>query len=312
MKSIVVTGGAGFIGSHLVELLVKNNYDVTVIDNLSTGNEASLIKVRDKITFLEIDITNKHLLGHTLAKADGIVHLAARTSVPESIKDPSPYITTNVLGTQLLLSTAHRIKTSQVVLASSAAVYGKQVHMPLVETCACIPLSPYAVSKHATEDLGTYFTSIGLGVTSLRFFNIFGSRQNPNSDYTGVITRFITAALAEEPLIIYGNGEQTRDFVHVHNVCEAILAVLNAKDAAGVVINIGNGTGTSINNLAKTIIRLTESSSQIIHEPGRIGDIMHSVADITMAQKLLNYKIPTSFETGLQETIDYYRSLCKK
>lgn len=304
-SKVLVTGGAGFIGSHLVDRLVENGYAVRIIDNLSTGNLAN-IKAHvenGKVDFVKGDICDAQLVNKSVKDVDSVFHLAAQTSVPLSVKNPQLTYETNVTGTLNLLASCARQKVNKFVLASTCAVYGEPQYLPVDEKHPTSPISPYAESKLAAERycLGFHERQLCCSVV-LRFFNVYGPRQGLN-DYSGVITKFIERAKKNMPLTVYGDGSQTRDFVNVNDVVTAILASVEKPQAQGEIINIGTGKQTSINELAKIISELGGSKSKISHETPRASDIKDSYANISKAQKLLNYHPNVSLKDGLQSLL---------
>ncbi|MBI4448732.1 NAD-dependent epimerase/dehydratase family protein [Candidatus Woesearchaeota archaeon] len=302
MARIVVTGGAGFIGSHVVDELISAGHSVCVVDDLSSGTLENL-KQHKSLDVHRIDILDSRSLAMAMMGAHAVVHLAAKTSVAESVANPELYLRVNILGIASVLETAKKCGVRRVVFASSAAVYGNPVRVPTREEDAVAPmLSPYAVSKRAGEELCQYYSTQGVQTVSLRFFNVYGPRQDPRSEYAGVISAFIDRARRLQPLIINGDGEQTRDFVYVKDVARVIhLALESATD--GEVFNIGSGVATRISDLAVALIKASGAKCLIQHGPYRPGDIMHSVADITKARRLLRYEPTTSLAEGLKDTM---------
>ncbi len=304
--NVLVTGGAGFIGSHLVDRLVNSGYNVKVLDNLSTGNLSNIKSNIDngKIDFVKGDITNLEQVKNCVSGVDVVFHLAAQVSVPLSIKDPAFNFETNVTGTINLLSTlANKNPNGKFILASSCAVYGDPQKLPADEKTPTNPISPYAETKL----LGEYYT-LGfnqnklLKTSALRFFNVYGLRQGLN-DYSGVITKFIDRIKQNQPLTVYGDGTQTRDFVHVSNIVDALIACLENSNAEGEVFNVGTGNAITIEDLAKSLIQLSGASCTVNHAPAREGDIKHSYANIAKAQNKLNYHPTMQLSTGLQELL---------
>jgi UDP-glucose 4-epimerase len=290
--SVLVTGGAGFIGSHLVDRLVNSGYNVRVIDNLSTGKLANIQGhiENGKIEFAKGDIKDIEQVKECVHGVDAVVHLAAVTSVPFSVKNP--------ILTNLLVSLAKE-RVGKFVFISSCAVYGDPQRLPVDENTPTNPISPYAESKLLGEhySLGFHENRL-LKAVALRFFNVYGPRQGLN-DYSGVITRFIDRVKQGLPLIVYGDGSQTRDFVHVSDIVEAIQCCLENENAAGQIFNIGSGKATSIDELAKTLLMLAGSNLEIIHETPRDGDIKHSYANTSKAEKTLNFNSKLSLKDGL-------------
>ena len=298
---VLVTGGAGFIGSHLVDRLVKARYDVKILDDLSSGNLANIdghLKA-GKVDFVKGDIRDSSLVKECLAGVDVVVHLAALISVPFSVANPELTFDVNLSGTLNLLRACVEKGVSKFVFVSSCAVYGEPEVQPVTEDARTNPISPYAESKLMGERYCLSFGERGLlRSVVLRFFNVYGLRQGLN-DYSGVITLFIDRAKLKEPLIVYGDGLQTRDFVNVHDIIEAIFASMKSKVAEGEIIHIGSGRATTINELAKTVLELTGAGSGISYQPSRPGDIKDSYADISKAKKVLGYEPKVSLKDGL-------------
>jgi UDP-glucose 4-epimerase len=302
MSKVVVTGGAGFIGSHLARELVKRGHQVIIIDNLATGRLSSIEPVlgEKNAVFVRGSILDWPLLRRLFTGVDCVYHHAAVPSVPRSIKNPRASHVANTTGTR-----DNGVK--KVVFASSAAVYGDTPTVPVTEDIIPKPQSPYAVTKLAGEYYCKVFQSIyGLKTVCLRYFNIFGPRQDPGSSYAAVIPRFIHHALAGRPLIIFGSGEQSRDFTFVRDVVEA--NILAAESPATGLYNIGNGKGITINHLAQLVIKLVgDKTIRVEYKDARPGDILHSVADITRAGTF-GYRPEYNLEQGLREVIKYLRS----
>ena len=300
-KLVVVTGGAGFIGSHIAWELVKDN-EVLVIDNLYTGREEN---VPPGAKLIRADIRDYNAIAELISNADYVFHEAAQVSVVDSIRDPVFTEEVNVLGTLNVLR-ALLEGHGKLIFASSAAVYGDNPNLPLKETERPRPLSPYGVTKATAEEyLRVYHELYGLPVVSLRYFNVFGPRQSFNQ-YAGVISIFINRALAGEPLVIFGDGKQTRDFIYVKDVVRANLLVAESKRANGRVFNVATGKQTSILELAMKIIEITGTTSSILFDKPRPGDIRHSVADISEIRKL-GFEPEWSLEEGLKKTVEWYQ-----
>ena len=307
-KRVVVTGGAGFIGSNLAEELATSN-NVIIIDDLSTGrkeNTASLLN-KDNVKFIQGSILDAKLLQKFFRGIDFVFHLAALPSVPRSVQDPLTTNEVNITGTLNVLIAARDNKVKKVVYASSSSVYGDTPTLPKREDMLPNPQSPYALTKLVGEHYCRIFHQIyRLPTICLRYFNVYGPRQNPDSQYAAVIPRFIARVVRGNPPIIYGNGEQTRDFTYVKDVIQANILATQA-DATGI-FNIGRGEGNSINKLAETIINVMEKDLQPVYEPPLPGDIEHSLADISKAKKM-GYSPEFSLEIGLKETIESVKSL---
>ena len=299
---VLVTGGAGFIGSHLVDRLVNDGYDVRVLDDLSTGKLGNIdghLKA-GRVDFVKGDIRDASVVKESLVGVDVVVHLAALISVTFSVANPELTFDVNLFGTLNLLRSCVEEGVSKFVFVSSCAVYGDPEFQPVTEDARTDPISPYAESKLIGERYCLGFHERGLlRSVVLRFFNVYGSRQGLN-DYSGVITRFIDRARKKEPLIVYGDGLQTRDFVNVHDIVEAILASVNSSGAEGEIVHIGSGRATSINELAKTVLELTGVESGISYQPPRAGDIKDSYADISKAKRVLGYEPKVSLRDGLR------------
>ena len=305
---ILVTGGAGFIGSHIAEELVKNKQDVRILDNFSTGKIENIRHFEKKIELLEGTITDKPTVDDAVKGCDYIFHQAAFVSVEDSIKNPYKTWDVNVRGTLLILGAASRLGVKRVVLASSAAIYGDTLALPKREDGAIAPKSPYGETKHINEmNAEKSYRDFKLQTVCLRYFNVYGPRQDPNSPYSGVISKFVSAAMKKARPVIYGDGEQTRDFVFVKDVVKANFLAMAEKKAAGQSFNIGTGKETSINNLWKAIKKQTKSKLVPLHKEPRAGDIRRSFASIVKAGKVLKYKPQYSLEQGLKETIKWIR-----
>jgi UDP-glucose 4-epimerase len=304
--NILVTGGAGFIGSHLVDRLISRGYNVKVIDNLSTGNLSNIQSHIDngQVEFVKGDITQLDDVNACIKGIDAVFHLAAQISVPLSVKNPEFTYETNVKGTlNLLASLAKTNPAAKFVFISSCAVYGEPQYLPVDEKHPTNPISPYADSKLLGEHytLGFHQNKL-LKTAALRFFNVYGVRQGLN-DYSGVMTKFIDRIKQNQSLTIFGDGSQTRDFVHVSNIVDAIVACMENPNAEGQVFNIGTGKALTIEDLAQNLIQLSGASSTILHAPAREGDIKHSYANIAKAASMLNYSPTMQVSTGLKELL---------
>ncbi|UCD04591.1 MAG: NAD-dependent epimerase/dehydratase family protein [Candidatus Woesearchaeota archaeon] len=302
MSKILITGGAGFIGSNLAEFLLDKGLDVVILDNFSTGSRENIERIKDKIEVLELDVRDIEGLRKNLKDIDYIFHLAAFVSVPESVKKRCETFEINVKGTKNILEIAKEIGAKKVIIPSSAAVYGDDPELPKTEDSKLMPLSPYAESKIQKERLVKEFSK-DIETAALRLFNVYGPNQNPASPYAAVIPIFIKKALEGKDLIIYGDGEQTRDFIYIKDVCEAFLSAINTK-LNGDIINIASGKELSINELAKKIIELTNSKSKVVYSRPREGDIIRSVAGIDLSKEKLNFEPKYSLDTGLKEIIN--------
>lgn len=301
-KLIVVTGGAGFIGSHIAEEL-KDENEVVVIDNLYTGKEEN---VPEGVSLVRADIRDYEAIAELISSADYVFHEAAQVSVVESVENPVFTEEVNVLGTLNILR-ALLEGHGKIVFASSAAVYGDNPNLPLKEIERPKPLSPYGVSKLSAEHyLRVFHELYGIPVVSLRYFNVFGPRQGANQ-YAGVISIFINRALKGEPLVIFGDGKQTRDFIYVKDVVRANILAAESSRADGGVFNVATGKSTSIIELAMKVIGITGSSSSVLFEKPRPGDIKHSLADISEIKRL-GFEPEWSLEEGLKKTVEWYRA----
>ena len=301
-ETVLVTGGAGFIGSHVVDRLVNSDYGVRVIDNLSTGNLSNIENHIDsgRVDFVKGDIRDAQFVKNCVRNVSAVVHLAAITSVPFSVENPDLTYDTNVAGTVNLLISCAEQKVGKFVFISSCAVYGEPTYLPVDEKHLTEPISPYAESKLAAERFCLGFhEKLLLKSVVLRLFNVYGPRQGIN-DYSGVLTRFIDRGKQGLPLVVYGDGSQTRDFVNVCDVVEAVLSAMENKVAEGEVFNIGFGKAISIRDLAEAVSELAGLNLEIIYENPRLGDIKHSYAAISKAEKLLGYRPKVSLRDGLR------------
>jgi len=306
----LVTGGAGFIGSHIVEKLVQAGERVRVLDNFSSGRRENLKPFLDKIELVEGDIRDFWTVIQAVEGVDFILHQAALTSVQRSIKNPLTTNEVNINGTLNILEAAKIHKIKRLVYASSSSVYGDTPTLPKIETMSPAPISPYAISKLAGEEYCLVFYRVyGLETVCLRYFNVFGPKQNPLSEYAGVIPRFILSLLNSQKPNIYGDGEQSRDFTYVENVVQANLKACLAESITGESINIACNQRYSINQLWNTLTRITAKRLEPLFLDSKPGDIRHSLADISKAKKLLGYEVKIDFEEGLKKTLDYYRKL---
>jgi len=309
-KKALVTGGAGFIGSHLVEALVAAGCDVAVLDNLSGGHLSNLESVKSRISFHENDIRQLDGLEQSAAGCDVIFHLAAVVAVQQTIDDPLYSTMVNDIGTLNVLEAARNTNVQRVVLASSCAVYGDDPRLPKDESMTPMPGSPYAVHKLSAEHyLRVYGELFGLQNASLRFFNVFGPRQDPSSPYSGVISIFMSKAASHQAPVIYGDGNQTRDFVYVKDVVNALLQAAQTDQKTGGVYNIGSGSLVTVKRLWELIASLSGQQAEPIYQAARAGDILHSVGNIDKARSMLNFTNQFSMEQGLELTLEWYRGL---
>src|SRR5579872_1496989 len=303
----LVTGGAGFIGSHTVDELLRRGQDAVVLDDLSTGKAENLAQVNAKVPLLKDTITNLEAVRNACRGTDCVIHLAAQTSVPRSVKDPIETNGINVDGTLNVLVAARDAKVKRVVFASSCAVYGKTSTLPIREDAPLAPISPYGISKQVGETYGRLFQEMyGLEFVALRYFNVFGPRQDPGSPYSGVLSIFNAALLAGTEPTIYGDGEQARDFVYVQNVVEAILLAAESKTAPGLAINVGTGNRYTLNQTLAALGQISGRPATAKYAPPREGDIRDSQADISLAKKTLGYRARVEFEEGLKHTWDWF------
>ena len=304
----LVTGGAGFIGSNTVDELVRRGHGVVVLDDLSSGKEENLAEVRNKITFMKGSTTDIEAVQKAMHQADYVIHLAARTSVPRSVKDPLDTNRINVEGTLNVLVAARDNKVKRVVYAASSSAYGDTPTLPKSESMPPVPISPYGVSKYVGELYAHAFDRCyGLETISLRYFNIFGPRQDPDSPYSGVLSRFATAFLDEEPPVVFGDGEQTRDFTYIDNAVQANLLACEAPSVATGAFNVGTGQRISLNQTLDLLRRISSKNLEAKYDPPREGDIRDSLADISRAREALGYEPTVGFEEGLERTFEWYR-----
>ncbi len=305
----LVTGGAGFIGSNTVDELVRRGHSVVVLDDLSAGKEENLTEIRAKITFVKGSITDIEAVQKAMHQAEYVIHLAARTSVPRSVKDPLETNRINVEGTLNVLVAARDNKVKRIVFAASSSAYGETATLPKTEAMQPQPISPYGVSKYVGELYAqTFGRCYGLENVCVRYFNIFGPRQDPDSPYSGVLSRFALAFLEDQQPVIYGDGEQTRDFTFVENAVQANLLACEApSSASGGVFNVGTGARISLNQTLELLRRISGKKLQAKYEPPRDGDIRDSQADVTKAREYLGYDPTVMFEEGLERTVEWYR-----
>jgi nucleoside-diphosphate-sugar epimerase len=309
MSTHLITGGAGFIGSHLVHELLARGERVRVIDDLSSGRLENLAGAFDRLQFANADICDLDRIRPLFEGADYVVHLAARSSVALSIEDPVTSTAVNIGGTVKVLVAARDARVKRVVFADSAAVYGDNPALPRLESQPPQPLSPYALTKLTGEYFCRIFTDVfGLEAVPLRFFNIFGPRQNPHSPYTGVLSKFIVSYLTGETPVIFGDGEQSRDFTYVANVVDAVTRACTAAEAPGRAINVGTGASFTLNQTIAVLNGIFGRQVEPRYAPARPGDVRHSRADVTLARELLGYEPKVSFEEGLRLTVDWCRS----
>ncbi len=305
--NILVTGGAGFIGSHLVEALVVRGEKVRVLDNLATGHLENLDAVKSQIEFLQGNLADLETVQHAARDTQLIFHQAALPSVPRSIKNPRASHDANLTGTLNILIAARDQGAQRVVMASSSSVYGNSPILPKVETLELQPLSPYAVTKLACEYYARVFGNLyGLSTIALRYFNVFGPRQDPHSQYSGALAKFVQCALNHEPFPVYGDGEQSRDFTYIENVVNANLRAGYAEVEGSEVVNIAGGARTTLNQIIASLNELTHQNLPTQFAPAHAGDVLHSHADISRAKNLLAYEPTIDVREGLRRTVEWY------
>ena len=305
----LVTGGAGFIGSHIASALVANGARVRVIDDLSTGYLENINEIGGDVDFVQGSVADESALKKALEDVELVFHEAAIPSVPRSVENPRQTHIACVDSTFSLLLAAKERKVRRLVYAASSSAYGDQPSLPKVEDMLPDPLSPYAVAKLVGEYYCQVFTRVyGLETVSLRYFNVFGPRQDPSSQYSGVISRFVAALLSGQRPMIYGDGEHSRDFTYIANVVEANLKAAETTKGLGAVINVANGERITLNQLLKEVQHLTgRTDVQVDYKPPRAGDVLHSLADITRARQLLDFEPRVGLREGLQKTIEWWK-----
>jgi UDP-glucose 4-epimerase len=308
----LVTGGAGFIGSHLVARLLADGARVRVLDNFSTGTRANLpfaAKAGRRLEVVRGDLRNRAAVERAARGARAIFHQAAMRSVPRSVKDPLGANENNVTGTLHVFQAARRCRVPRVVFASSSSVYGARPDLPKREEQPPAPISPYAVSKAAGEQYAAVWTRLfGVETVGLRYFNVFGPRQDPKSEYAAVIPRFILRALRGRPLEVHGDGTQSRDFTYIDNVVDANVLAARAPGAGGEVFNVGCGDHVSLLELVAKLEAILGRRLERKHTPPRAGDVPHTLADLTKAKRLLGYTPLVAFDEGLRRTVEYFRT----
>ena len=308
MKALV-TGGGGFIGSNVVRALLARGDDVRVLDNFSTGSRANLAGLESDVQLVEGDLRSYERVHAAVRGAEVVFHEGALPSVPRSVQDPLTTTAVNVEGTLNVLLAARDEGVRRIVNASSSSVYGNTGTLPRVETQAPDPISPYAVAKLAAERFCTSFTRVyGMEIVSLRYFNVFGPRQDPSSQYAAVVPRFIRAIADDEPVTIYGDGDQSRDFTFVDNVVGANLLAADAPDVGGEILNVATGDSVTVNALADAIGAMLGKPVEKVYEPAREADVRASWADVGEAKRLLGYEMRVDFAEGLRRTADYLLS----
>ncbi len=304
----LVTGGAGFIGSHLVQTLLEQGAQVRVLDNFSTGKRENLEGMQEDIELLEADLRDEDRLAEAVKGVEVIFHEAAFVSVPQSMEEPQTCLDVNVTGTARLFEQARRAGVRRVVFASSAAVYGDAAEMPLTEHTPLRPLSPYAASKRVDEIYGQLYTqAFGLEVTALRYFNVYGPRQRPDSMYAAAVPIFIRRLLDGKPITIYGDGGQTRDMIHIRDVVRANLAASDAPAAPGQIFNICTGTEVRILDLVQVLLGLFPDAPEPVFAGPRPGDIYRSIGSPHKAVEQMGFRAEVTLEQGLRESVDWMR-----
>jgi UDP-glucose 4-epimerase len=312
MGICLVTGGAGFIGSHVATALVERGKRVRVLDNLVSGHRSNLAHVRDRVEFVEGDLVNRPDVERALAGVDVVFHQAALASVPRSVERPLDTNAACVTGTVNLLDAARKADVRRIVFAASSSAYGDQVTPSKSEELMPAPLSPYAAAKLAGEFYCQAFTATyGLETVALRYFNVFGPRQDPQSQYAAVIPKFITEMLAGRPPVIFGDGKQSRDFTYIDNVVHGNLLAAEATAAVGRTINVACGQSYTLLELVDGINRALGTNIEPVFEPPRVGDVRDSLADISLARELMGYEPVIDFNDGLARAIDFYRQSAK-
>ena len=310
MAKYLVTGGAGFIGCNLVRFLLEKNQQVVVLDNFATGKRENLADVENRIELIEGDIRDRGAVDRAMAGCAGIFHQAALGSVPRSIDDPLRSHDVNVNGTITVLESARATGIKRIVFAASSRAYGEQAESPTHEEMAPAPISPYAATKISCEAyLSGYAAVYGLETLSLRYFNVFGPFQDPGGAYTAVIPAFVSKLLRGEQPIVFGDGEQSRDFCYIENVCRANWLAANAPAEVcnGQIVNIACNRTVSLNQILQQLRELLGVDVKIDYQAPRAGDVMHSLADISRAKETIGYEPKVYFEQGLQKAIDWYR-----
>ncbi len=310
MAKILVTGGAGFIGSHLTTRLVEQSHQVRVLDDFSSGRRQNLEHLRERFELIEGNMCDPKTCADACRDVEFVFHQAAIPSVPKSVDDPVPSHDANINGTFNVFQAAVERKVKRVIYAASSSAYGDCEVSPKHEDLKPDPLSPYAVQKYMGERYArAFFQCYGLETISLRYFNVFGPRQDPKSTYAAAIPAFVTAILRGEAPTVYGDGEQTRDFTFIDNVVHGNLLAMNAKTTRGEAVNVACGDQISVNQVVDAINRSLKTDVKPQYVPRRAGDVVHSCADVTLAEKLLGFEPQVSFEEGLRRAIDYYSSI---
>ena len=309
----LVTGGAGFIGSNIVDELVKRRQEVVVLDDLSAGKEANLAGVRDQIDLHLGSITDLAAVQSACKGVDYVIHLGARTSVPRSVLNPLETNHVNIDGTLNVLVAARDAQVRRFVFAASSAAYGETPTLPKVESMPAQAISPYGLTKYVGELYAQVFGRVyGLENACVRYFNVFGPRQDPSSQYSGVLSRFMLAVIEGQPPVIYGDGEQSRDFTYIENIVDETLRACEADGASGLVFNGGTGARITLNQVVKMLERITGTTIQPKYAAPRDGDIRDSQADVSLARRVLGYEPRVLFEEGLKRTWDWFKKTYAK
>lgn len=308
MNKFLVTGGAGFIGSNICRELVKQGCFVRVVDNFLTGQRRNISDISDKIEFIEGDMGDRRIARSSMKDIEVVLHQGALPSVPRSVEDPAATHRHCVNATFTLLLAARDAGVKRFVYAASSSAYGDSPSLPKVETMPASPLSPYAAAKLAGEYYSSiFFRVFGLETISLRYFNVFGPYQDPSSQYAAAIPAFVTAILKNEKPTVYGDGEQSRDFTYVENVVQANLLAAGARHTSGEIVNIACGQAVTVNEIIDLINHIEGKNIKPIYTDPRPGDVKHSLADVSLAEKLIGYKPNIPFREGLRRAIDWYR-----
>jgi UDP-glucose 4-epimerase len=304
----LVTGGGGFIGSHLAARLLRDGYEVRVLDNFASGRRENLLDIWDEIELVEGDIQSYERVHNAVRGCHVVAHLAALPSVPRSVQDPLTSNATNVTGTLNVLLAARDAGIGRLVYASSSSVYGANPDLPKREDQPALPISPYAVAKLAGEGYARAFHDVfGLETVAIRFFNVFGPGQDPLSQYAAVIPRFITSLLDGRPPTIFGDGEQSRDFTYVDNVLDGVMRALNTSGNGGQVFNIATGNAVTLNGLFRQLAEIIGSDVEPVYEPSRPGEVRHSQADVSRAREALGFEPAITIEEGLARTVESFQ-----
>jgi nucleoside-diphosphate-sugar epimerase len=309
----LVTGGAGFIGSNIVDELVRRGHELVVLDDLSAGKESNLADVRGKIDLRVGSITDLATVQSACHGADYVIHLAARTSVPRSVQNPIETNHVNIDGTLNVLVAARDAKVSRFVYAASSSAYGETPTLPKTEAMQPDPISPYGITKYVGELYARVFGRVyGLENVCIRYFNVFGPRQDPTSQYSGVLSRFMLAVIEGHAPVVCGDGEQSRDFTFIENIVDETLRACEAPGASGMVFNGGTGERITLNQVLKLLEKITGKKIEAKYDPPRTGDIRDSQADVSLARKAIGYEPRVHFEEGLQRTWQWYKSVYGK